>query len=79
MFGTVAGALTTLAFLPQVMKVIKTKDTQSLSLGMYLMQVIGVALWFIHGVSIGDNALMIANGITFCLSLVILAYKLKYK
>ena len=79
MFGTVAGTLTTLAFLPQVMKVIKTKDTQSLSLGMYLMQVIGVALWFIHGVSIRDNALMIANGITFCLSLVILTYKLKYK
>lgn len=79
MFGTIAGTLTTLAFLPQVIKVIKTKDTQSLSLGMYLMQVVGVALWFIHGVSIHDNALMIANGITFCLSLVILGYKLRYK
>lgn len=79
MFGSIAGVLTTLAFVPQVIKVIKTKDTKSLSLGMYMMQVTGVALWLIHGLVIGDIALTVANGVTFCLSLIILAYKIMYK
>ena len=42
MVGSIAGILTTLAFVPQVIKVLKTKDTSSLSLGMYSMQVLGV-------------------------------------
>lgn len=79
MFGTVAGILTTLAFVPQVIKVVKTKDTKSLSLGMYLMQVSGVALWLVHGITIGDMALAVANLVTFGLSLIILAYKIIYK
>lgn len=79
MIGSIAGVLTTLAFVPQVIKVIKTKDTKSLSLGMYSMQVIGVFLWLLHGIVIGDIALLVANAVTFCLSLVILAYKIIYK
>lgn len=79
MIGTIAGILTTGAFIPQVVKVIKTKDTKALSLGMYSMQVIGVLLWLIHGINIQDMALIMANGVTLCLSLVILAYKIRYK
>lgn len=79
MVGSIAGILTTLAFIPQVIKVIKTKDTKSLSLGMYSMQVVGVFLWLIHGFMIGDNALMIANAVTFCLSMIIFVYKIIYK
>lgn len=79
MIGTVAGILTTLAFVPQVIKVVKTKDTSSLSLGMYSMQVIGIFLWLIHGFVIHDMALLVANLVTFCLALIILIYKLKYK
>lgn len=79
MFGTIAGFLTTLAFVPQVAKVVKTKHTKSLSLEMYLMQVIGVALWLSHGIAINDLALIIANSVTFCLSLIILTYKVIYK
>lgn len=79
MIGTLAGILTTLAFIPQVIKVIQTKDTSAISLGMYSMQVIGVFLWLAHGIMIKDMALLIANGITFCLASMILVCKLKYQ
>ena len=49
MIGTIAAILTTLSFLPQAYQVIKTKDTSSISLGMYTMFVFGVFLWIIHG------------------------------
>lgn len=54
MVGSIAAILTTFAFLPQVVRVVKTKDTESIALGMYVMQVIGIALWLVHGVHIGD-------------------------
>ena len=79
MIGSIAGVLTTLAFLPQVIKVLQTKDTKAISLGMYLMSVIGIFLWMVHGYRIGDMALFIANVVTFCLTLNILISKLKYK
>ena len=79
MIGSIAGILITSALLPQVIKVLKTKDTSSLSLGMYSLQVIGVFLWLVHGVVISDMALLIANVITFGLSMIIFVCKLKYK
>ena len=79
MIGTIAGILTTLAFLPQVIQVLQTKDTKAISLGMYLMSVTGIFLWMLHGYRIADMALFIANVITFCLALIILIAKLKYK
>lgn len=79
MIGTIAGILTTLSFVPQVIKVLQTKDTKAISLGMYLMSVIGIFLWMVHGYVMEDMALLIANLITFCLALVILVAKLKYK
>ena len=79
MIGTIAAVLTTFAFLPQVIKVIKTKDTESIAIGMYLMQVVGIALWLFHGLVIDDLPLIMANGVSLILSGTILYYKLKYK
>ena len=79
MVGTIAGVLTTVAFVPQVWKVIRTKDTSSLSLGMYMLQTTGIFLWIVHGFRIQDMALLMANLITFCLAVIILGYKIKYK
>ena len=79
MIGFIAACLTTFGFLPQVIKVVKTKDTESISLGMYSMSVAGIGLWFIHGVTIGDLALILANGVSFILSGIIFIYKLKHK
>ena len=79
MIGSIAAALTTFAFLPQVIKVIKTKDTESIALGMYLMQVLGIALWLAHGLVIQDLPLILANSVSFILSGTILVYKIRYK
>ena len=79
MIGTIAAVLTTFAFLPQVIKVIKTKDTESIALGMYLMQVVGIALCLFHGLVIEDLPLIMANSVSLVLSGTILYYKLKYK
>lgn len=79
MIGTIAAVLTTFAFLPQVIKVIKTKDTESIALGIYLMQVVGIALWLFHGLVIEDLLLIMANSVSLVLSGTILYYKLKYK
>ena len=79
MIGSIAAILTTFAFLPQVIKVIKTKDTESVALGMYLMQVLGIALWLAHGLVIQDLPLILANSVSFILSGIILVYKIRYK
>ena len=79
MIGSIAAILTTFAFLPQVIKVIKTKGTESIALCMYLIQVVGIALWLFHGLVIDDLPLIMANGVSLILSGTILYYKLKYK
>ena len=79
MVGSIAACLTTLSFVPQAVKVIKTKDTSGISLGMYIMSVVGVFLWAIHGLKIQDMPLIVANSITCILSSVILICKLRYK
>lgn len=79
MIGSIAAVLTTFAFLPQVIKIIKTKDTESIALGMYLMQVVGIGLWLVHGLVIQDLPLISANSISLILSATILAYKIKFK
>lgn len=79
MIGTIAAILTTLSFLPQAYQVIKTKDTSSISLGIYTMFVFGVFLWIIHGWNIQDYNLIGANTITFVFASIILTYKIIYK
>ncbi len=79
MIGTIAAILTTLSFLPQAYQVIKTKDTSSISLGMYTMFVFGVFLWIIHGWNIQDYNLIGTNTITFVFASIILTYKIIYK
>ena len=75
--GIIAAVLTTGAFLPQVVKTLKTKKTEDLSLITFLMILFGTILWFIYGYSLGDKPLMFANGITACLTAVILGIKMK--
>lgn len=77
--GAIAACLTTFSFVPQVIKVIKTKDTSGISLLMYLMSCLGIFLWMIHGLMIKDSALFYANLVTFVLALIVLVYKIKYK
>ncbi|HEM3724721.1 MULTISPECIES: SemiSWEET transporter [Streptococcus] len=79
MIGMLAACLTTFGFLPQVIKVIKTKDTGAISLGMYSMTVLGIGLWLVHGIMIRDFPLIFANAISLLFSSIILIYKIKYR
>ncbi|MEQ1546264.1 SemiSWEET transporter [Methyloglobulus sp.] len=75
LIGYVAGALTTASFLPQAIMTIKTKDTSSLSLGMYSLFTLGVLCWLIYGIHLADYAIIISNAITLALAACILSYK----
>ena len=76
--GLVAAFLTTGAYVPQALKVLREKHTQSISLGMYAMMTTGIACWFIYGVMLESPALMLANGITFVLAAIILGMKIRH-
>jgi MtN3 and saliva related transmembrane protein len=76
--GLLAAMGTTLSFLPQALKIIKTKDTKSISLSMYILFVSGVFLWLIYGVLRQDVPVIIANAVTLILASLILYFKIKY-
>jgi MtN3 and saliva related transmembrane protein len=76
--GFVAASLTTCAFLPQVIKTWRMKETRDISLWMYLIFTIGVSLWLGYGILIGDYPIAIANGATLILALIILIAKIRY-
>ncbi|MBS5386691.1 MAG: SemiSWEET transporter [Clostridiales bacterium] len=79
MLGIIAGIFTTCAFIPQVVRVVQTKETKSISLLMYCISVTGLCLWIIHGLVVKDISVSIANFLTLILSAIILIYKVKYK
>lgn len=78
LIGTIAACLTTGAFFPQAIEVIRTRDTSGISLTSYLMLVTGVLLWIAYGVLIGSWPLIAANGIVLVPQLAILAIKLRH-
>ena len=74
--GYAAGVLTTASFLPQAIMTIKSKDTSSLSLGMYSLFTLGVLCWLIYGIHLTDYAIIISNAITLALAACILSFKI---
>ncbi len=75
--GFVAATLTTLSFYPQAYKIIKTRDTASISLVMYSIINVGLILWLVYGLMIGDMPMILANAFTLIASLTILFLKIK--
>lgn len=76
-FGYIAGFCTTIAFIPQVILIIKTKDTRSISLGMYFLYCFGIASWLTYGLQKNDAAMIISNIVTLSLASVVLSYKIR--
>lgn len=74
--GGCAGLLTTLSFVPQVLKVFLERDTSALSLRMYLAFTLGVMLWIVYGVYRGSVAVVISNCVTLALAGAVLVMKL---
>jgi MtN3 and saliva related transmembrane protein len=77
--GLFAGILTTIAFLPQVIKAWRSRSTHDISLSMFAILCTGVALWLVYGALVGDLPLILANAATLVLAASILALKLRYK
>jgi MtN3 and saliva related transmembrane protein len=75
--GNIAALLTTISFLPQAIKTIKTKDTGSLSFPMYLFFVAGVCLWLVYGTLNNQMPIILGNLITLILAGTILFFMVK--
>lgn len=77
LLGLTAGMLTTVSFLPQVIKTWKMKETRDISLWMYIALCTGIILWIIYGVLIKDLPLIVANSFSLVLASIILFFKIK--
>ena len=78
LLGFAAATCTTLAYAPQFIKVWRSRSTEDISLGMFLVLVLGVALWLLYGLLSGDGPLIASNAITLVLAGAILFMKLKF-
>jgi MtN3 and saliva related transmembrane protein len=74
--GAGATLASTTSFLPQAWKVIRTRDTTAISAGMYVVTVVGFALWLTYGLLLGALPLIVTNGVCLALSGFILMMKL---
>ncbi len=77
MIGTVATTLTTGAFFPQALHIMRTRDTKAISLPMYAVFTAGVGLWLIYGLMIGSWPIIAGNCVTLPLASFILIMKMK--
>ncbi len=78
LLGLTAGTLTTLSFLPQVIKTWKTRSTRDISTGMFVMFCTGIFLWALYGLAIDSMPVIFTNVVTFFLALIILMLKIKH-
>ena len=79
LLGLVAGGCTTIAFVPKLLKIWRSKSAKDISLGMFLIFCLGVFLWLLYGLLTQDIPVIVANFITLILSGTILALKFRYK
>lgn len=76
--GLIAAAFTTTAFVPQVVKSLKTKSAKDLSLGMFAMFCFGVFLWLVYGILNKDVPIILSNAITLLLAMTLLILKIRH-
>lgn len=76
--GITAGTLTTISFIPQLLKVVKTKSARDISLLMFVIFTTGILLWLVYGIITRSIAIILANAFTFSIALSILVLKIKY-
>jgi len=79
LLGLVAGTLTTAAFVPQLIKVWRSRSTRDISLAMYGIITTGILLWLIYGILIDSVPVIAANAVTLVVALMILALKIRHR
>jgi MtN3 and saliva related transmembrane protein len=77
--GLVAGVLTTIAYVPQLIKTWQSKSAHDLSWSMLIILCTGIILWLVYGTSVHDVPIIAANVVTLLLASVILVLKIKYR
>ena len=77
--GYAAATLTTLSFVPQAVKIIRTRDTHGISVEMYSAFTFGILLWLTYGIGKRDIAIIAANAVTLSLASVILFFTVRYR
>jgi MtN3 and saliva related transmembrane protein len=77
--GLLAGILTTSSFIPQVIKIYKTRETKDISLAMFIILCLGISMWAIYGYYIRSLPVILANMTSFVFAFVIVVFKIKYK
>jgi MtN3 and saliva related transmembrane protein len=78
LIGAIAGTLTTISFVPQVMRVFKTKQTRDISMTMMLLFSLGVAMWVAFGYLVDSMPVVWTNAMTLVLALTIVAAKVRF-
>ncbi len=77
--GTLGGIVSSVTFLPQVIKVWKTKSAKDLSMGTLMFLILNVSLWLVYGVLTKLMPIMLTNGIVLSMVLVLVYFKLTFK
>jgi MtN3 and saliva related transmembrane protein len=77
--GLVAGTLTTIAFVPQLMKTWRSRSAKDVSLIMLVVFSTGVFLWLIYGIYLQALPIILANSITLIFNLIIVSLKIRYR
>ncbi len=76
--GTLAACMTTISFVPQVIKIWTSKSARDISLPMYISFTSGVALWLVYGLMIASTPIIVANIVTLVLSMAVIIMKLRW-
>ncbi len=77
--GTIAGILTSISMLPQLIKVVREKEVENLSWGMIVVLLSGVSLWVVYGVMKNELPIIVSNAFSVLVNLTLLIYYFKYK
>jgi len=76
--GLIGGALTTMGFIPQVLRLFRLRSAREISLPFTVFFLVGIGFWLSYGASLGLPSVIIWNSITFVLGCAMLYAKLKY-
>jgi len=77
--GTIAGILTSISMIPQLIKVLKEKEVENISWGMIVVLLIGVSLWVIYGIMKNEWPIILSNGFSVLVNCTLLIYYFKYR
>jgi len=79
LIGSIAGFSTTMSFVPQVVKVLRYRDTTAISSSTYVVYLFGIVLWIVYGLMIHSMAILVANIVTLILAALVLGLKFYFE